>query len=69
MNWKEFFESTELNNLAHRMSIFFLTPKITEEERYQHFKARLLSEVVAKETITYFGDIVGTKVYELGEKE
>lgn len=55
-NWQEFFESE--NNKF-----------VSFEELYQHFKARLLSEVVAKETITYFGDIVGTKVYELGEKE
>jgi sRNA-binding regulator protein Hfq len=32
-------------------------------------KEIIKEELVAKETITYFGDIVGTKVYELGEKE
>ncbi len=61
-NWQEFFHQVaQLDELFDR--------RLTEEELYQHFKARLLSEVVAKETITYFGDIVGKKVYELGEKE
>lgn len=61
-NWKEFFgETAKLDEIFDRT--------ITEEERFQHTLHRILDTVVAKETITYFGDIVGTKVYELGEKE
>jgi hypothetical protein len=41
----------------------------SKEGLYQEFKDRFLSEVVAKEKITYMGEEVGEKVYELGEKD
>jgi hypothetical protein len=55
-NWRDFFKCDE--------GCYDL-----DEERYQAFKARLLSEVVAKETITQFGEVIGEKIYILGNKE
>jgi adenylate cyclase class IV len=64
-NWQEFFENKRIGFENSDDSYFDIDLKDFAELLRQY----IVDTVVAKETITYFGDIVGNKQYELGEKE